>query len=183
MNILFITGSARSDSITAKLCDIAASAMSDSNITFMKLHGMRIEHCNGCDSCSPSGICVIRDDMHNIYEAVVKNDVIVIATPIYFSGPSSMMKQMIDRFHCVWIADKGKKKGKKAALITAAGSPSPVLSGTVSIAKAFAMTVGAEWIGELAVNGTDGMTDIPENIFKEAYSFGSRIVLAYSEKV
>ncbi|MDR0791528.1 MAG: hypothetical protein LBE47_03205, partial [Methanomassiliicoccaceae archaeon] len=55
------------------------------------------------------------------------------------------------------------------------GSPSPVFSNTISIAKAFAMTVGAEWLGELTIRGTDSMTEVPEELFREAYSFGSRI--------
>jgi multimeric flavodoxin WrbA len=183
MNVLFITGSARRDGITARLCDAAASAMSSADITFIRPHEMRIEHCRGCGSCSSSGKCVINDDMHNIYETVERNDLIVIATPIYFSGPSSIMKQVIDRFNCVWLKDKGTKKGKTAALIAAAGSSSPVITGTISAAKAFAMTVGAEWADELIVSDTDGMTDITEDMLREAYSFGSRIVLPRYEKV
>jgi multimeric flavodoxin WrbA len=121
--------------------------------------------------------------MHIIYDAVENNDVIVLATPIYFSGPSSIMKQVIDRFQCVWTISKGKKRGKAAALIAAGGSPSPVFANTLSIAKAFAMTIGADWSGELTIGGTDGMKDIPEEVFREAYSFGSRIAALRFRKV
>jgi multimeric flavodoxin WrbA len=116
--------------------------------------------------------------MHKIYDAVEKNDIIILATPIYFSGPSSILKQVIDRFQCVWTVSKGKKRGKTAALIAAGGSPSPVFANTISIAKAFAMTVGAEWSGELTISGTDGIKEIPEEMFREAYSFGSRTAVS-----
>jgi len=181
MNVLFITGSARSNGITAKLCDIAASAMPGADVTVIRAHESDIKHCTGCGSCAASGKCVIKDDMGKIYRAADNADVIVLATPIYFSGPSSIMKQVIDRFQCVWSAGKGKKKkGKNVALIAAGGDPVPVFQNTISIAKAFASTVGAEWAGELKVSDTDGMKEIPENVIREAQRFGSDIVKKYS---
>jgi len=176
MNVLFITGSARKDSVTAKICDIVASAMAGSDITFMRPHDMNIEHCSGCGRCSSSGTCVKQDDMHKIYDAVERNDIIILATPVYFSGPSSIMKQVIDRFQCVWIRDGCRKKNKVAGLIAVGGHRSPVFANTISIAKALAMTVGAEWAGELVVGDTDGISEISDDIVREAYSFGSRIV-------
>jgi len=181
MNVLFITGSARSNGITAKLCDVVADAMHDANVTVIRPHESDIKHCTGCGSCAASGKCVIKDDMGKIYRAADNADVIVLATPIYFSGPSSIMKQVIDRFQCVWAAGKGKKRiGKSVALIAAGGDPVPVFQNTVSIAKAFASTVGAEWVGELKVSGTDGMKEIPENMIKEARRFGSDILKKHS---
>ena len=181
MNVLFITGSARIDGITAKLCDIVASAMPGASVSFARPHTMNIKHCTGCGSCAASGKCVINDDMRQIYQAAAAADIIILATPIYFSGPSSIMKQVIDRFQSVWAAGKGKKKkGKFAALIAAGGDPVPVFVNTVSIAKAFASTVGAEWAGELKVSNTDGMKEIPAHIADEARRFGSDIVGKFS---
>jgi len=180
MNVLFITGSARDNGITAKLCSIVASAMPDANIFFARPHRMDIEHCTGCGSCAASGKCVMNDDMNEIYKAAEKADIIVLATPIYFSGPSSMMKQVIDRFQCIWNAGKGRTKSKTAALIAAGGDPVPIFQNTVSIAKAFAATVGAEWAGELRVSDTDGMKEIPEHIAAEARRFASAIVSKHS---
>jgi multimeric flavodoxin WrbA len=179
MRVLFITGSARDDSITAKLCGIAASAMPDADVTFIRTHELRIEHCKGCGSCIRTGGCVIDDDMHHVYDAVEKSDIVILATPIYFSGPTSILKQAVDRFHPVWVKDRGRNKGKIASLIAAGGDTSPVFSGTVSVAKAFAMTIGAEWTDGMTVGGTDGMTAIPDDIVIKAKEFGKRIVAAY----
>ena len=183
MNVLFITGSARKDSVTAKLCDIAASAMPGADIRIIRPHEMNIEHCSGCGRCSSSGICAKQDDMHKIYDAVELNDIIILATPVYFSGPSSIMKQVIDRFQCVWIRDGCERKNKLAALIAVGGHRSPVFTNTISIAKALAMTIGAEWVGELMVSDTDGMSEVPDELVRETYSFGSRIVSKRPEKV
>ncbi|MDR0198830.1 MAG: flavodoxin family protein [Methanomassiliicoccaceae archaeon] len=175
MNVLFITGSAREGGITAKLCDIVASAMPGADITFVRPHEMDIRHCSGCGSCAASGKCTIGDDMHRIYQMVAASDIVILATPIYFSGPSSIMKQVIDRFQCVWATGKGKRKDRTAALIAAGGDAAPIFSNAVSIAKAFAVTIGARWAGELKASGTDGMKEIPEDLAREARSFGSDI--------
>jgi len=94
------------------------------------------------------------------------------------------MKQVIDRFQCVWNAGKGmKRKNKKkrtAALIAAGGDPVPIFQNTVSIAKAFATTVGAEWAGELKISDTDGMNEIPENIAAEARRFVHAVLSKHS---
>jgi len=183
MRVLFITGSARSGSITTQLCNIVASAMPDATVTIIRPHEMRIEHCKGCGSCTSSGKCAICDDMQMIYDAVENNDIIILATPIYFSGPSSILKQTVDRFQSVWVRNKENKKDKIASLIAAGGQPSPVFSNTISIAKAFAVTVRAEWIDGITVRDTDGMNVIPENIVKEAQDLGSRISGMYIKKV
>ena len=180
MNVLFIKGSARDDGITAKLCELAASAMPSAKISMMSPHKMDIQHCTGCGSCKRSGKCIIKDDMRKIYKAVEENDVIIISTPVYFSGPSSIIKQVIDRFQCVWVSGKGKPRNKTAALIAAGGDKSPIFSNTISITKAFAMTIGAEWAGELKVSGTDGMAELSDDIVKEACSFGSKIARKHS---
>jgi multimeric flavodoxin WrbA len=183
MDVLFIKGSARDDSVTSKLAGIAAGAMPDANVTVMRPYEMNIRHCTGCGSCTGSGVCVMDDDMHLIYRAVENSDIVIVSTPVYFSGPSSIIKQVIDRFHCVWVAGRTGTKKRTAALIAAGGRGSPIFSNTVSIAKAFAATIGAEWAGELTVCGTDSMGDIPEDTVREAYSFGPRIVQRHLGRV
>jgi len=180
MNVLFIIGSAKKDGITAKLCDLASLSMKNENVSFLYPIDMDISHCTGCNSCSTSGKCVIDDDMDAIYKAVDDSDAVILATPVHFSGPSSILKQVIDRFQCIWLTDKGKAKDKVAGLIVNGGSPSPIFSNTVSIAKAFANTVGAEWIAELKVGDTDNITDVPEELTAEAREFGERIIAAAS---
>lgn len=178
MNILFIVGSAKKDGITAKLCDIAASAMKNADVSLIYPIDMDIAHCTGCDLCSGSGKCVIDDDMDAIYKAVGGSDAIILATPIRFSGPSSIIKQVIDRFQCVWLASNDNSKRKVAGLIAAGGSPSPIFAATVSISKAFAATVGADWKYELKVGDTDSIIEIPEGLAAEARAFGESIIAA-----
>ena len=186
MNVLFITGSARKNGITSKLCDIVGSSISDAapdtKLTFIRPYGLKIEHCCGCGSCSQSGKCSVDDDMCCVYRAVEENDMIVLAVPIYFSGPSSVIKQVIDRFQCVWAAGS-RMRNKAVALIVAGGHDSPVFSNTISITKAFAITIGATWIGELTVSGTDLINEIPDDLAMKTRNFGTEILSAYLRSV
>jgi len=183
MNVLFIIGSARRDGITTKLCDIASSAMKGADVSFVYPIDMKIAHCTGCNLCSQSGKCVIDDDMNTIYKKVESSDAVILATPIHFSGPSSIIKQVMDRFQCIWLTDNGKAKNKVAGLIVAGGSRSPIFSNVSSISKAFAATIGAEWVCELRVGDTDNMEDIPNDLIIEAEEFGKKIIAAAKGKV
>ena len=183
MNVLFIIGSAKKDGITSKLCDIVSSAMKGVNVSFLYPIDMDIAHCTGCNLCSESGKCVIDDDMGTIYKTVRDSDAVILATPIHFSGPSSILKQVIDRYQCVWLTDRGKVKDKVAGLIVNGGSQSPIFSNTVSIAKAFAATIGAEWVSELKVGDTDNIKDAEKELSAEAQEFGECIIAAVKEKV
>lgn len=183
MNVLFITGSGRKDSITTRLSEIASSALPGAEISFIRPYGMHLEHCNGCGYCSSAGRCRIDDDMSIIYNAAERSDIVILATPVYFSGPSSMMKLIIDRFQCVWVNKSVKRKHRTAALITAGGQCEPVFSNTVSIAKAFAATVGAAWGGALTVRDTDGIGEIPEELCCGTVRFVQDLVRTHLGKV
>lgn len=64
----------------------------------------------GCGACQKnSGICIQKDDMSEIYDAMKKADVIVLASPVYFYTWTSLMKRMIDRTFAVEMILKNKK--------------------------------------------------------------------------
>ena len=46
-------------------------------------------------------ICVIDDDMKQIYDAVMEADVIVFASPVYWWGPTGQLKIAVDRLNAV----------------------------------------------------------------------------------
>ena len=42
--------------------------------------------------------CVKKDDMNNLYDKIIESDVIIFGTPVYWYGPTALMKAFIDRF-------------------------------------------------------------------------------------
>ena len=83
-------------------------------ITISKLN---ISPCIACDSCIEKGMCVIKDDIHQIFERMEKADGIIIGTPVYFVNVSAQAKAIIDRTYS-YLFNK-KLKGKVAAGIVA----------------------------------------------------------------
>ena len=59
--------------------------------------GLHIEPCDGCESCTTSGQCKIKDDMQGIYTKMQEADGITMGSPVYFWGASAQAKAIIDR--------------------------------------------------------------------------------------
>ena len=65
----------------------------------ISLVGKNIQFCKGCLGCQKLGHCIIRDDVNDIMDKVMKADVICWATPIYYYEMSGQMKTLIDRMN------------------------------------------------------------------------------------
>lgn len=78
---------------------------------YIFLHEKNIKPCNGCNSCKTgkNGICVIMDDMQDIYKGIGKSDLIILASPIYWWSVTAQMKLLIDRLYGI-NKDCGRKK-------------------------------------------------------------------------
>lgn len=110
--VLIVKGSPRKNGNTSAMADaFAKGARENGNIiTEVVLKGKTIGDCMGCGVCQANGgICVQKDDMTEIYEAMKKADVIVLASPVYFYTWTSLMKRMIDRTFAVDLILKNKK--------------------------------------------------------------------------
>jgi multimeric flavodoxin WrbA len=86
---------------------------------------------NGCISCracqaSDKYECAVNDDAKPVLSRMAKADVIVMATPLYFFGPSAQLKLVFDRMFSLykWNNKTGAfttpLKGKSLVLIASA---------------------------------------------------------------
>ncbi len=105
MKVLGIVGSPRRKGNThllvAKILEGAAEEGADTELIL--LEGLDIRECDGCHSCWKGNPCIKDDDMNEIYEKITGSDVIVFGTPVYWYGPTALMKGLIDRlvfFNC-----------------------------------------------------------------------------------
>ena len=106
MKIVFISGSPRKKSNTEYLLK---SMISQVKGEFIKLSNYKIEPCRACWQCQKSGKCIIDDDMNNILiPKLIKSDVIVLGSPVFFNNVSAQLKAFIDR---TWSI-RGKLKNK-----------------------------------------------------------------------
>ena len=57
-----------------------------------------INDCDGCHSCWKGNDCSKNDDMNDLYPKINESDVIIFGTPVYWYGPTALIKAFLDRF-------------------------------------------------------------------------------------
>ena len=102
--VLGINGSPRDDSTTKELLylTLEAASMEGANIEELKLVEYPLPTCKGCVSyygtCNLEE-CIKYGDENTAFvlRKLIDSDVIIFATPVYWFGPSGLMKNLIDR--------------------------------------------------------------------------------------
>jgi arsenate reductase len=115
-----------------------------------------ISPCQECGTCEKEGFCPIDDDMQQIYPLLRQADIIVMATPIFFYGPTAQMKALIDRSQALWarryvhkLVDPGRKWRHGFLLSLGATKGKNLFEGLSLTAKYFFDAVGASFDGSL----------------------------------
>lgn len=98
-NILIFSSSPREKSNSHALCEqfFKGATEAGHNVELIRLKDKKINYCVGCHSCENTGVCFQKDDMFEIQEKILKADVLVFATPVYFYSMSAQLKTLIDR--------------------------------------------------------------------------------------
>lgn len=97
---------------------LAGAQTSGAETEIILLGELTIHECNGCHACWKTGRCVKNDDMNELYDKINCSDAIVFGTPVYWYGPTALMKAFLDRFvYFNGPENRGKIKGKSAALV------------------------------------------------------------------
>lgn len=134
MNILVVSGSPRKGGNTEIMSEAFAKGARESGntVTVKKLSELTVAPCRDCEYCfSHDGVCSQHDGMTEILEAVDKADMLVFASPVYWSNVSAQIKAVTDRLYA------RAKKGFHptcAALLLDSGSPG-VYDGAIAAYK------------------------------------------------
>ncbi|MDH5441969.1 MAG: flavodoxin family protein [Candidatus Bathyarchaeota archaeon] len=104
--VLGIVGSPRVGGNTELLVTEALKAVEEegAEIELVRLAGKEIKSCDGCVSCRETKSCHIKDDFAPVFEKMVEADGIIMATPVYFSSATPLIKALIDRAGYLSIA-------------------------------------------------------------------------------
>jgi len=179
--ILGVVGSPRkkgnTDILVSRILDSAGEAGCDTKKLF--LGDLHIRECDGCHSCWKGRRCSKKDDMIGVYPQIIESDIIVFGTPVYWYGPTALMKCFIDRFvyfNCP--GNRTKIKGKSAVLAIPFEEQNP---GTADLLiRFFEKSLGylkMKIHGKIIAPGVSARGDIlkKEKVLEEAYELGSRI--------
>jgi multimeric flavodoxin WrbA len=102
--VLGIAGSPRRNGNSERLLDALFDGVTQAGASAHKLvvvdYG--IAPCRGCNACSLTGECVIRDRMREVYGLLDSAAAIVVATPVFFATVPAVLKALYDRCQPYW---------------------------------------------------------------------------------
>ncbi|ABN56093.1 MULTISPECIES: flavodoxin family protein [Methanoculleus] len=104
VNVLGISGSPRRHGNTETLLDAVLEGAREAGAEVEKIVLRPLEYasCQGCNVCHRTGVCVLKDDLTEVFEKIENADVIVLASPIYSMGITAEAKGLIDRAQYLW---------------------------------------------------------------------------------
>ena len=129
-----------------------------------------IRGCMACEYCrnKEKGICAQKDDMLEIYPAILSSDMIVFASPIYYFTLSAQLQAVIHRTYAIDVP----KNVKKVALIMSSGSKFVYGAAITEYFQSIVEYWGVENAGIFTANGRQNMS---EKKRKELYRFGKSL--------
>lgn len=176
-HVVILMGSPRPEGNTAQLCkSVAAGASLRHQVTTLFPCQMNLKGCTGCNACFRSGEhrCVQRDDMEQVYQVLSTATVLVLATPLYFYGPSAQLKCLIDRLHNP-IRDSFPIQ-KLALLAVAGNAGEEIFAPLVAMYHTTRNYFGLRDGGVLTVGGVRRVGDIRgHQALEEAYHLGTQL--------
>ncbi len=179
--ILAIVGSPRkggnTDLLVSKIAEGAGAAAAQ--VEVVRLGELQIRECDGCHACWKGGPCSKKDDMLALYPKIAASEVIVFGTPVYWYGPTALMKAFIDRF--VYFNNETNRplvRGKRAAVaIVLEETHEQTWRPVVEFFEKSLAYLAMELAGTIVVPGVGSKGEIlkrPERL-EEAYCLGSRL--------
>lgn len=106
-NVIIISSSLRKGSNSEAMADefMKGTKEAGHNAEKISLAGKTINFCIGCLACQKTQKCVIDDDTGEIIEKMLKADVIVFATPVYYYSVCGQLKTLFDRANPLFASD------------------------------------------------------------------------------
>jgi len=118
-SLVIFNGSPKPGGNTDFLIDRFTACLERRDVVKFVLREMNISPCRGCERCSSNGLCVIKDDMQDVYEKIEAHKYFLFFSPVFFGGVTSILKSAIDRCQPFWAKknkfneyfDKNVRKG------------------------------------------------------------------------
>lgn len=139
------------------------------------LRDRRIHFCSGCMICQTTGLpCRLKDDAIDIISEMLRSDVIILATPVYFNSMSAQLKTLVDR--CRSAVTKLREK-EFVFIVTGESSDKGKLYDTVTAMTGFVNSLHSSRLkGVVYAPGVKFAGDVTgKPAMKEAYEMGLRI--------
>ena len=180
LNRLIIVGSPRTDGRSAHLANMlfetCIEECPDDELALAPVSTLSVAGCIGCDACRGNiaklvelgeealdddfAPCAIDDDMQEIYELIDAADEITVVSPVYFAGPPSQLKALLDRLQpYYWTNARAEEKRPAVLHVVGEGGDPHGFSALVSIVRSalavagFRLETVFDWVGKIDADG------------------------------
>ena len=133
MNVIVLQGSPRKKGNTAKIVEWMEEEIKSFNheIEIVYLNSKNIHGCLACAKCkdTPDEIgCIQKDDGIEILQKMVRADLVIFASPLYFWGVTAQLKAIIDRTYSLYVNyhqpdHASLVEGQRQVLLSTGGGP------------------------------------------------------------
>ena len=171
MKILVLNGSPHSNGATTDMVTAFASGATEAGheVQIINVAQKNIRGCLACEYCrTHEGACIQKDDMQEIYPAILSADMVVFASPIYYFTLSAQLQAVIHRTYSIDIP----KNVKKVALIMSSGSAYVYGPAIAQYYQSIVEYWDVENAGIFTANGKQNKS---EEKRQELYSFGKSL--------
>ncbi|HCO93511.1 MAG TPA: hypothetical protein DIU00_06105 [Phycisphaerales bacterium] len=179
--ILAVVGSPRRNGNTHILVSkiVEGARANGAVVDELFLGELTIRECDGCHACWKGKECSKNDDMRAIYPAIIQSDVIIFGTPVYWYGPTALMKAFIDRFVYFNCPENRQKiKGLSAVLaIPFEEGDLDMAGGVIEFFQKSLAYLEIKLLGQIIVPGVGEKGTIrrkPESL-QQAYDLGQKL--------
>lgn len=190
MKVLGIYGSPRQGGNSDLLLDQALEGARSAGASIEKVYArdLKMSGCLECGGCTPTGICVVQDDMAPVYPLLEEAGVTILSSPIFFYGVTAQLKALVDRVQAMWSKRLLEKKlpeqrkrydhGKGYLIAVGATKGKTLFDGSQMMAKYFFDALDMSYEGGLFYKGIETKGNINANpeALREAYALGVKAV-------
>lgn len=185
--LLGIGGSPRRHGNSEQMLDAALQAAADAGARVRKLivAELDIRPCRGCNSCSLTGECVIRDGMRDIYELIDAADGFIVSSPVFFATVPSVLKILYDRMQPYWARTHVLKQPPPVRrpgaylVVRGGGDPYGFVAAQYTTKSVFAV-LGVDYVDEVKVEAVDSPSDVGRH--PDALEDAARLGAAVAEE-
>ncbi len=187
MHILAIYGSPRKGGNSEVLLEHFLAPFENANsalIEKIRLYELNFSPCLECGECERNGSCKLKDDFFFLYSKLLKVDLLVLSTPVFFYSHPAMVQAFFERLQPFWIRknvfkEKLRKVPLKGVLLCIGATRGEKLFDGIKRSFKYALSaLDGELIGNVFVRGVEKKGEIlgKKSALKKAEELGLKIL-------
>jgi len=124
-----------------------------------------IAPCRGCNACSKTGTCVVKDGMQAVFPRIDEADAIVVASPVYFATVPALLKALYDRCQPYWAREhrlgQSPTRRRPGGLLLVRGGGDPYgFDAAIATTRSVFAVLRIDLMAEVHVEGVDAPADM-----------------------